>query len=182
MKYNKILSEDSVGRIWYRSNDNPHFREVFSVTKAAKILKRTRRQVYRYIKAGILKTAGKMLGEWLITQDSANLVQANPLMVQPLPSRFKRFFPEFRIQDINPGKDRITVISRLLEQGDLNDIRWLIKRYGSEELKKVVIHEGNRLLSPRALRQWLLFFGIFKKPNKNKNRFKNPWDSREDRK
>ena len=167
-----------MGRLWYRSGNNPHFKEVRSVLKAAQILKKTRRQIYRYIKKGILRATGKILGEWLITQESINLLASSPLMVHPLPRKTQRYFPEYRIDELNAGKDRITVISRLLEQGDLNDIRWLLERYGDNEIKKVITQEGVRLLSSKALRQWSLFFNISEKPDKRRNRFKNPWNSR----
>ena len=178
MKYINNLAEDTDGRIWYKGVDRTRFEEVSSVLKAAQILKKTRRQIYRYIKNGILETTGKMLGEWLITQNSINILLSSPLMVQPLPRKTQRYFPEFRIDDLNPGKNRIIVISRLLEQGNFNDIRWLFKRYGSDEIQKVIIQEGMRLLSPKSLRQWSLFFGISEKLNRSRNRFKNPWDNR----
>ena len=181
MKYINNLAEDTDGRIWYKGADRTRFEEVSSVLKAAQILKKTRRQIYRYIKTGILRTTGKMLGEWLITQDSINILLSSPLMVQPLPRKTQRYFPEFSIDNLNPGKYRLIVMSRLLEQGDMNDIRWLLKRYGSNEIIRMISQEGERLLSPKALRQWSLFFGISGKLNKSRNRFTNPWDNRKSR-
>ena len=56
--------------------------EVRKVAQAARILKRTRRQVYRYIETGLLQPEAKVLGEWLLDAAEVKKAAERPLAVQ----------------------------------------------------------------------------------------------------
>jgi hypothetical protein len=124
----------------------------------------------------MIYTVGKVLGEWLISLDSVKQIKSNPFMTQPLPQRFAPFFPEYLIKNLNAGQYRTTVICRILEFGNLNDIRWLINRYGRKDIKNILARDGGRLLSSRAKRLWSLFFDV--KIKTPKNRLNSPWNQR----
>ncbi len=131
-------------------------REVCTVSQAAHILKRTRRQLYRYIEAGLLKPEAKLLGEWLLEVSEVKNTAHCPLAVQPLPKRLGPLFPEYDISGLNAGRDKTLVIARVLENGGRNDIDWAFKRYGREELAKFLREDGSRLLGSHSLRLWSL--------------------------
>lgn len=48
------------------------------------------------------------------------------------------------------------VIGRLLEDGDGEDLRWLVRRYGEERLAAWLCRRGGRRLSRRSRRFWEL--------------------------
>jgi len=138
--------------------------EVRTVAHTARILGRTRRQVYRYIETGLLEPKAKLLGEWLLDAEEVERLARQPLAVQPLPKRLSPLFPEYDISKINAGKDKMLVISRVLENGGLNEIKWAFKRYARQELSEFIKEDGARLLGSRSLRLWSLVLGAKPKP------------------
>jgi len=161
---NIILSliQDADGALFLKSGK--HARRVCTVSEAARILKRTRRQVYRYIKAGDLKPEAKLLGEWLLDASEVAKVAKSPLSVQPLPKSLAHLFPEYDISRLNAGRDRTLIMARVLEDGGPDEIKWAFKRYDRKELAGFVAADGARLLSPRSLRLWSLVLGTRPKP------------------
>ncbi|PIU17967.1 MAG: hypothetical protein COT18_11530 [Elusimicrobia bacterium CG08_land_8_20_14_0_20_59_10] len=139
-------------------------REVCAVSRAARILGRTRRQIYRYIETGLLKPEAKLLGEWLLDAAGVENAACSPLAVQPLPKKLGPLFPEHDISKLNAGRDKTLVISRVLENGGLAEIKWAFKRYSRGELSAFVVEEGGRLLGARSLRLWSLVLGVKPKP------------------
>ena len=62
MKFNLGLRQDAEGALWLEKAPKPPSR-VVTVATACQRLRRTRRQVYRLMKAGRLGPLEKMLGE-----------------------------------------------------------------------------------------------------------------------
>ena len=139
-------------------------REVRTAAQAAHALGRTRRQIYRYIETGFLKPAAKLLGEWLLDAAELENTARRPLSVQPLPKRLRPLFPEYDISKINAGRDKTLVISRVLENGGLDEIGWAFKRYSRRELSDFIKEDGARLLGSRSLRLWSLVLGAHPEP------------------
>lgn len=139
-------------------------REVRTVAQAARTLKRTRRQVYRYIETGLLKPETKLLGEWLLDAAELERAAARPLAVQPLPKKLGHLFPEYDLSRLNAGRDSTLVIARVLENGGRDEIKWVFKRYTRGELSAFIAEDGARLLNPRSLRLWSLVLGAKPRP------------------
>ncbi|HAH32535.1 MAG TPA: hypothetical protein DCL44_09515 [Elusimicrobia bacterium] len=139
-------------------------REVRTVAQAARILGRTRRQIYRYIETGLLKPEAKLLGEWLLDAAEVAHTAHSPLAVQPLPKKLRFLFPEYDISKLNAGRDKTLVISRVLENGGLDEIKWVFKRYRRDELSDFIKEDGTRLLGSRSLRLWSLVLDAKPKP------------------
>ncbi len=157
MNLNTSLSKDSEGALWLETAPRPP-RQVVTVATACRRLRRTRRQVYRLLKAGRLGPPEKMLGEWLLDQAAVEGMAKAPLTAQPLPGRLKPLFPEYDTKELNAGKDGVLIISRVLEGGGREDLRWLLKRYSRREIRRVIRVEGSRLLSARSLKLWSMVF------------------------
>lgn len=157
------LRQDGEGALWLEKAPRPP-RRVVTVAAACRRLRRTRRQVYRLLKAGRFGPPVKMLGEWLLDQAAVEDLARAPLTAQPLPGRLKPLFPEYEPKALNAGKDAVLVISRVLEGGGREDLRWLLKRYPSREIRRVVEAEGSRLLSARSRRLWSLVFRVAPRP------------------
>jgi len=163
MKFNVGLRQDTDGALWLEKPPQPPHR-VVTVATACQRLRRTRRQVYRLMQAGHLGPLEKMLGDWLLDQAAVEGLARAPLSVQPLPGRLKPLFPEYEPKTLNAGKDSVLIISRVLEGGGREDVRWLLKRYPNREIRRVIEEEGSRLLSPQSRRLWSLVFKVTPRP------------------
>jgi hypothetical protein len=163
MKCNVGLRQDTEGALWFEKAPQPP-RRVVTVATACQRLRRTRRQVYRLMKAGRLGPIEKMLGEWLLDQAAVEGLARAPLTAQPLPGRLKPLFPEYEPKALNAGKDSVLIISRVLEGGGREDVRWLLKRYPRRVIRRVIEEEGSRLLSPQSRRLWSLVFKATPRP------------------
>lgn len=130
------------------------------MARACRLLRRSRRQVYRYLRSGDLVAAGKLLGEWLVERKSVDRLARSPLTVQPVPSHLQPLLPEYRVENLNAGRDRVLIVSRVLELGGLEQVRWVLRRYPRQEIARIVRDDGARLLSPRSLRLWSVVLGV----------------------
>lgn len=153
------ILRDSRGLYWIRPLDDVT-RRICSVSEAIKCLKKTRRQVYRYLANGILINYGKFFGEWLIDYQSVESLRKTPMKIQPIPKKLKPLFPEYEIADINAGKDRVVVLGRILEVGSIRELKWLNSRYSANEIKEFIKHDASRLLSSRSLNFWSHFYKV----------------------
>jgi len=163
MKFNIALKRDAAGALWLETASGPP-RRVVTVAAACRRLRRTRRQVYRLLKAGRLGSPEMLLGEWLLDWAAVEGLSRAPLAVQPLPGRLKPLFPEYETKALNAGKDAVLVISRVLESGGREDLRWLLGRYPNRTIRRVLEEEGGRLLSARSRRLWSLVFQATPRP------------------
>ncbi len=132
-----------------------------SVTDACRILKKSRRQLYRYMKDGWVKPVGKFLNEWLV--DGASLEQIRLLSSAAkarLPRNFQWMYPEYRIENLRPAVHAISITGPILEMGGRKEIRWLLRTYPKDWLVWFLRDQGRRLLTKRSLNFWSLWFGI----------------------
>ncbi len=163
MKYDIELRQDGTGALWLKTAPKPP-RRVVTVAEVSRRLCRTRRHVYRLLKAGLLGPPERLLGTWLLDQAAVEGLARAPLTAQPLPGRLRPLFPEYETKALNAGKDGVLIISRVLEGGGREDLRWLLKRYPHREIRRVIEEEGSRLLSARSRRLWSLVFKATPRP------------------
>lgn len=161
------LMQHSNGTLWLKTTDLPV--RVCTVEEAARWLKKTPRQIYRYLRSQKLLSIQKILGEWLIEFSSVQRLKAQPPLKHPIPHRFKSFFPEYSVKSLNAGEARSLVLERMLELGGLPEVQWAFRRYGKKEIEKFVKNEGERRLSIRARNFWAVFFGVQLEQKKFKN-------------
>ena len=55
-----------------------------------------------------------------------------------LPESLRPYFWDIEFEELKTKKHAFLVIKRVLDRGNLRDIRWLVKTYGKDEIKKVV--------------------------------------------
>lgn len=163
----------------YELESNNNWIKITVVGEAASILGRSRRQVYRLLENGCLEHYGKFLGDWLISEQSVQLLQANPKLVNSLPKSMQFLYPEFDIKTLNLLRDRIIVVTRILGQGSIKDLRWLFSTYSEPLLMEIVAKHGSRLLSKRSWNFWRLYF--FVSDDRSSWRLQNsPWRKRDE--
>ena len=154
------IQEDSGTKLLLKTTPEQPPQKVLTVSQTSRLLKRSRRQIYRYIRESRLTSYGKFLGEWLLNKEEVIRMASFPAHPHALPKSFRPMFPEYDLKDLNPGRDRVLVLSRLLEQGSRRELRWIFQRYKKREILNFLMEDGARLLSPRTLNFWQLYFGI----------------------
>jgi hypothetical protein len=77
-----------------------------------------------------------------------------------LPDFLRPYFWDVEFEKIELAKDSQFIVKRVLDRGNLHDIRWLIKTYGKNEIKKVVM--GTRDLARPTGNFWADILGVDK--------------------
>ena len=78
-----------------------------------------------------------------------------------LPRSFKQYFWDVDFEKIDPQKSDQYVIHRLIDRGNDKAIKWLLKNYPKDLIKKVVAER--RGFSPRIVNFWADFLGLDKR-------------------
>jgi hypothetical protein len=156
------LTQQSDGTLLLSAGGPPE--KVYTVAQAVRRLKRSRRQVYRGVKAGLLPARAKLLGELLLEAAAVDRAAAAPSGVQPLPASLAPLFPEYDLPSLDAGRDKVLVLGRVLQAGGRAAAAWAFNRYGRRELATFVEAEGSRLLEPRPLAFWSLVLGVKARP------------------
>jgi len=74
-----------------------------------------------------------------------------------IPARLRRLFWDTDSQSLDSSRHAAAIIERVLELGDLQDMRWLQHRYAGTMIAQVLtLSKG---LSPRSRVFWNLWFG-----------------------
>ena len=77
-----------------------------------------------------------------------------------LPEFLRFFFWDVEFKELEVEKHAFLVIKRVLDRGNLRDIRWLVATYGKDEIKKVIME--TRDLSRPTGNFWADILGIDK--------------------
>jgi len=77
-----------------------------------------------------------------------------------LPEPLRSYFWDIKFEDLEIKKHAFLIIKRVLDRGNLTDIKWLIRTYGKEEIIKVVTQTKD-LARPTA-NFWADIYGINK--------------------
>lgn len=77
-----------------------------------------------------------------------------------LPDFLRPYFWDVEFEKIELTKNSQLIVKRVLDRGNLHDIRWLIKTYGKNEIKKVVM--GTRDLARPTGNFWADILGVDK--------------------
>ena len=56
-----------------------------------------------------------------------------------LPQFLRPYFWDVKFEDVDRNKNKHFIIKRVLDRGETRDIKFLIKNYGLDEIKKVVL-------------------------------------------
>lgn len=79
-----------------------------------------------------------------------------------LPSFFKPILWSYDFSKINPEKDKESIIIQAINYGNLQHWRWLVKFYGTEEVREVLTKTPATEIRPRAQRLSSIIFSIKK--------------------
>lgn len=175
MKYEMVLARGRTGGWLLVDSSSGTERALCTVAEACRKLSLSRRQVYRLISSKALTSHGKAFGELLLDRGGVEHLARSPASAQPIPARLQPLLPEYDVSRLNAGRDRTLVISRILERGGLDDVRWLLRRLPRKAVARFIEEDGARLLSRRSLRLWSLFFEAVPKALPKWRTGANPW-------
>lgn len=71
-----------------------------------------------------------------------------------IPLSLKPFFQEYDIAKMNPEKDSFTIIERVLQFGNRQEIKWMFNLYSQEKILSWVNQYGNERLPQPHLNFW----------------------------
>src|SRR5580698_2015477 len=77
-----------------------------------------------------------------------------------LPDSLRPFFWSYRFEELEPGRDEKTVVTQLINYGSLTEWRWLIRQYGTEEVKRLLQSLPATEIKPRTRVLASLLFSI----------------------
>lgn len=77
-----------------------------------------------------------------------------------IPHSLKPFFQEYILDELDPERDRATIIERTLRYGNVAELRWLFWRYSEKTIADWVRRWGQFGLPVPHLAFWRLFLGI----------------------
>lgn len=138
---------------------------VLTVQEICRSFRKSRRQVYRYIRSGRIKASARILGQWLFSEEEARRFRA-----MDIPSFLRPFFWDARVSDLSAAHHRDFILGRLLEWGDRRALKWVFRTYSKESILDFLGERGTGLLSKRSWNFWSIQFG-----SRPKVRFKKSW-------
>ena len=77
-----------------------------------------------------------------------------------LPDSFRPLFWSYRFEELEQAKDEKTVIIQLINYGTLRHWQWLVRRYGTAEIKRVLQSMPATEIKPRTRVLASLLFSI----------------------
>lgn len=130
---------------------------LLTVQDVCRRLRKSRRQVYRYLRAGRLPPCARILGQWLFDPRALDRLKKSSL-----PPGFRRFFWDAPLSGLSAETHRDFILGRLMEWGDRDALRWLLRTYPKNSLEEFLQGRGREVLSKRDWRFWTLFLGVEK--------------------
>ncbi|MBI3322629.1 MAG: helix-turn-helix domain-containing protein [Candidatus Omnitrophica bacterium] len=128
---------------------------LLTVQQVCRRLKKSRRQIYRYLQAGRLTACARILGQWLFDPSAVEGLER-----APLPRSFRRFFWDTPLSGLSADTHRDFILGRLLERGDWQAAQWVFRTYPRASVREFLKGRGRDVLSERGWRFWALVLGL----------------------
>jgi excisionase family DNA binding protein len=142
---------------------------MITVGEAALILNLNLQTIYRKIKRGEIRCV--RIGRTVrLRQEDLFTASTEPSKARSVPNALLSLFWDADTKSLTSHDE--VVIERVLEQGDLGAIRWLLESCDRSRLLKFLNGKGQRRLSKKSLNFWSLYF--------DQASFRNPRERTED--
>ena len=126
-------------------------RPVLTAREVCRRLGKSRRQVYRYVRAQQLQPCARVLGQWLFSEDELQHLRRGGV-----PGFLRQVFWDVRLSDLSLSRHQDFILTRILEFGDRAALRWLFAAYPRKELVGFLQGRSAERLSRRAWNFWRL--------------------------
>lgn len=77
-----------------------------------------------------------------------------------IPKFLQPCFPSWDLKTLDKNKDKILIVTRILNHGTDKDILWLGKNYSQKEIKETVSSPARGVWMKSTLSYWLKIFDI----------------------
>ena len=128
---------------------------VLTVAEVCRRLRKSRRQVYRYLTAERLRPRAQILGQWLFDQ-----AEVHRFARRGLPAFLRPLFWDVPLSSLDVDRHEELILGRLLEFGDRQAIGWVSRTYPRDRLAAFVRGRGQELLTRRAWGFWASLLGV----------------------
>jgi len=128
---------------------------VLTVGQVCRALRKSRRQVYRYLRLKRLQPCARILGQWLVAK-----TEVDRFARDQVPSRLRAFFWDAQLSSLSVTRHRDFILARLLEFGDQQAAQWVLRTYPRQALAAFLKGRGTDVLSRRAWRFWAVQVGL----------------------
>ena len=161
----KTVLESEDGRTWkVRTEDGRgqalQVPAAVSVSELCRRIGKSRRQAYRYLRAGTIVPVGKFLGEWLVDERDLEGVREHKAgRVEPVPASAQWMFPDLRLDRLHPIRNADVIVPRVLEHGGPVEIGWLLRSFSRRWLGEWMARQGWKL-SARVARFWSWWLNV----------------------
>ena len=78
-----------------------------------------------------------------------------------IPTAAQRFFWDVNLSSLDMRRHAYFIIERLLEYGDVESVRWMLRIYSRRRITRVL--KTTRMLTPKAANFWAMYFEIPKR-------------------
>ena len=72
-----------------------------------------------------------------------------------LPQSIKTVLWSYNIDTVSLERDKETIITQCLNYGTLEDIKWVLKTYSEQEIRKIVSHPKRGMWWKKTLNFWI---------------------------
>lgn len=79
-----------------------------------------------------------------------------------IPPIIQSYLQEYDLAKLDPKRDADLLIQRVLEFGDWEEVRWLIRTYGVARIRQFLRRRGERWLRPVTFNYWRKLFRLRK--------------------
>ncbi len=86
-----------------------------------------------------------------------------------IPTFIKWVFWSYDVERLNIKRDKELIITQVLNYGDWNSVRWLLKTYSEDVIKNVLIHPNRGVWWKKVLNFWLTVFNLEIRESKFEN-------------
>ena len=87
---------------------------------------------------------------------------SNGVKKQKLPKDFKPLLWSYKFSEIDPERDKQTIIVNVVNYGNWRQWQWIIKTYGRKEVKRLLVNTPMSVFFQRPLNLISLLLGIRK--------------------
>jgi len=151
----QLLVKDEAGRILQE------IPEVVTSRRISGTIMKSRRHLYRLIKKGLLAPVAKFSGELFFDKRDLDRLKSNAgKRWAALPHSMAPLFPEYDLQRLHLDRDTDLILSRILEQGNSEEINWATRHYSLKRRRAFLRTQGDRLLTPRTRNYWSWLWGV----------------------
>jgi hypothetical protein len=80
--------------------------------------------------------------------------------MQRIPKTIMPFFQEYNFAVLDLERDIELILERVLQNGNREEVRWLLHYYGNKRVKQWIAVTGSRRLSKRRYHLWCVLLDV----------------------